>query len=206
MCVINIRVSGAFFWESLLEVIINYIVFLLFLFKLFFNDNNSLRVVLDKFNNYVKKLENNFIEKKVYDLVNGCVNKYLLEEIGKLWKINVLKRDVSFDVWCCYVEQVWLEFLGVFNGKGRFFLFVEFIFVCFWIFKVQLKNGGDNLEFFKLFIVLYNNGNSFLSDEKFSSSEYFSFERERRRIRRMLKDYYFSESEIKSEESEDSIF
>lgn len=64
----------------------------------------------------------------------------------------------------------------------------------------------DNLEFFKLFIVLYNNGNSFLSDEKFSSSEYFSFERERRRIRRMLKDYYFSESEIKSEESEDSIF
>lgn len=52
--------------------------------------------------------------------------------------------------------------------------------------------------------MLYNNGNSFLSDEKFSSSEYFSFERERRRIRRMLKD--FSESEIKSEESEDSIF
>lgn len=54
--------------------------------------------------------------------------------------------------------------------------------------------------------MLYNNGNRFLSDEKFSSSEYFSFERERRRIRRMLKDYYFSESEIKSEESEDSIF
>lgn len=54
--------------------------------------------------------------------------------------------------------------------------------------------------------MLYNNGNSFLSDEKFSSSEYFSFERERRRIRCMLKDYYFSESEIKSEESEDSIF
>lgn len=206
MCATNTRVSGASSWESLSEVITNYTASPLFSSKSFPNDNNSLRAVPDKFNNHAKKLENNFIEKKAYDLVNGCANKYSSEEIGKLWKTNVLKRDASFDVWCCHAEQVWLEFLGASNGKGRPFPFVESIPVCLWISKAQPKNGGDNSESSKPSIVPYNNGNSLLSDEKSSSSEHSSPERERRRTRRMLKDYYSSESETKSEESEDSIF
>ena len=200
VCATNTRISGQASRESLADIITNYTTCSLFSSLDFPNENNSLRAIPDSFNNHAKNLENCYIEKRARDLVNGQGQKYSAEEASKLWQTNTLKWDASFDVWCCQAEQVWLEFLGPSAIKGRPLPFVESIPVCLWISKTQPK---DEKESSQSSTVPYSNNSSLSNGEKSSNSEQSSPERERRRTRRLLKDYYSSDSETKSEESED---
>ncbi|WAR03200.1 UH1BL-like protein [Mya arenaria] len=145
------------------------------------------------------------IPKIFYDFANARLNPYLCdyaldlvqgrlpdgfdhieqvdEAIKLLLRTNTLKRDMRCDMWAVCLDQVWLEFLGVPTSRTRPVPFVESFPLTLWVCQPSLIPDGLLLP-----------KNKWPSSNKDGVPEESKTDRDSRRSRKLLQQYYSEDS------------
>ncbi|XP_052224963.1 UHRF1-binding protein 1-like isoform X2 [Dreissena polymorpha] len=155
------------------------------------NHDNKLTSIPQIFYDFANSRVNPFLCEYAFDLVRGQLPDGLngmdsLEEsIKVLLKTNTLKRDMRCDIWTVSVDQVWLEFLGVPTSRTRPVPFVESFPLTLWLCQPSQIPEGVVLPKHK-----------WAKPVQVTSEP--AVERESRRSRKLLKQYYSDSGEDSS--------
>lgn len=159
------------------------------------NDTNKMTAIPKIFHDFANTCINPYLCNYAFDLIKGrlpegfCDKDFRTDAIQTLLHTDTLKRDMRCDIWGLCIDQVWLEFLGVPTSRTRPVPFVESFPLTLWICESSMIPDG---------VVLPSSQNTTSASLANGSQKQNDIERESRRNRKLLKQYY---SEDSSEDS-----
>lgn len=164
------------------------------------NNNNDLHSIPQHFHRYANNENNPYLNTFAKDLLQGKLPIGLdsltatgADNIATLLKSNTLKQNAAFDMWCLCCDQAWLEFINMPGSRSRPMSFVESIPLTLWLCSPTVI---DNAVAKQSSSVTATSSKTVNGDvNRRHSRELISPERENRRSRRLLKDYYSTDSE-----------
>ncbi|VDI54147.1 Hypothetical predicted protein [Mytilus galloprovincialis] len=182
----NTRVEEGDTLKDLSDLINNYSGANLFNSDSFPNEQNPIVTIPKHFENHAKMADNAFICQYAKDLLTpkqtlSDISPGLemgKEALSKLLNTNTLKRNANLDFWSFTADQVWIDFIGI--AKSRPLPFVQAIPIKFWICRpLTVDQWSHTSSHFKL-----------VPNERKDNRTLTSPERETRKARMLLKQYY----------------
>ncbi|XP_069133817.1 bridge-like lipid transfer protein family member 3B [Argopecten irradians] len=207
LCVTNTHVEDNTGRADLTEVLNEYNNGHLFTSSQYPNNNNPLKSVPPHFSTFASGRDNAYMQRYAKELVAGQLPPGMesqagSEAIAKLLKTNTLKRNASFDIWCICADQAWLEFVGVPVSKSRPIPFVESVPVTLWFcMPLVMDEAETKLSQNNQLDVIGMSGTSRRGSSNANSHssspdrDYRASPQRDRPTRRLLKEYYSTDSE-----------
>lgn len=197
----NTRTEEGDLLSNLTDLIQQYKQADLFQSESFPNDTNNNDIIPKHFSVHANREDNPYIcqyakdllsEKKLNDISPGM--EAGREALVKLLKTNTLKCSANLDFWSFTADQVWIDFIGGSSSRSRPLPFVQAVPLKLWICRPstldQCCNKSSQLKLVP---------NSSTDNRSLTSPE-----RETRKARKLLKQYY-SKVEDSSECSDENV-
>lgn len=188
----NTRIGNQFTLNDLQDLLNQYVNCDMFTSADFPNDMNSMASIPKIFQAFAESRVNPYLCDYIEELLRGKLPKGFSEaDLGTdavkvLLKTNTLKRDMRCDMWGICVDQVWLEFLGVPTSRTRPVPFVESFPLTLWV--CEPASIPDSA-------LLPSNNGVPLNGHLEMNNKIVEQEKDKRRNRQLLKQYYSDESE-----------